>query len=83
LVVVALVITPLVANRLVEVAAVVVERVITVSARFARPDTVTEPRVPTEVREELVTPAARVLPVSDPAGAEPLIEPEMVFVTKR
>jgi hypothetical protein len=68
-VVVAEVITPLVANKLVDVAAVVVERVSVASARVERPETVTDPSVPTDVSDEFVTPAAKVLPVSVPAGA--------------
>jgi hypothetical protein len=80
---VALVITPLVAKRFVEVAAVVVERVRVVSARVERPETVSVPSVPIEVREDEVMPAANMEPVREPAGAEPLMDPLMVLVTER
>ena len=42
-------------------------------------DTVRDESVPTDVREDAVTPEARVLPVSVPAGA--VIEPPRVSVT--
>jgi hypothetical protein len=84
--VVAAVKVALVANKFVEVAAVVVERVIVVSARFERPETVRDVSVPSEVRDEAVTPEARVLPVRLAAAtepAEPVTDPEMAFVTVR
>ena len=48
--------------------------------------TVRAPRVPTEVREEVTTFEASVVPVSEPAGAEPVILPvklPVAFVKKR
>jgi hypothetical protein len=39
--------------------------------------------VPRDVREDVVIPEARVLPVNEPAGAEPVIEPAMALVTVR
>ena len=43
--------------------------------RVERPVTESEPRVPTEVREEVTTLEAKVVPVSEPAGAVPVILP--------
>jgi hypothetical protein len=39
------------------------------------PVTVNDPSVPTLVRDDAVTPAARVFPVNEPAGAEPVMFP--------
>jgi hypothetical protein len=67
----------LVENKFVDEA--VVEKIFVVVALVAKKEAI----VPRLVRDDAVTPAAKVLPVSEPAGAEPLIEPEIVLVTKR
>ena len=79
--------TPVDAKKLVEVELVVVElrpvkfwRVDDASdkkppVKVERPETESEERVPTDVSDEAVTPAARVLPVNEPAGALPEIFP--------